>query len=195
MLGKVKGYSRQTQSTVDRVISMIGSVLRIRKPIYKISSMPWVVFFRFVTLLKPLQSNGLLDLYTWDEVRHLLHAESRTTTQGTPPTPPSLTLLDSASLYLMVAIGAQCYGPTKEAVVWAAGLFSYARKLAFAQMLENPSLDLVRVFLLMAFYMFGACRRNSAFMYLGCASRAADILGLHESTQHKHTNPSTRNSR
>jgi hypothetical protein len=195
MLGKVKGYSRQTQSTVDRVISMIGSVLRIRKPIYKISSMPWVVFFRFVTLLKPLQSNGLLDLYTWDEVRHLLHAESRTTTQGTPPTPPSLTLLDSASLYLMVAIGAQCYGPTKEAVVWAAGLFSYARKLAFAQMLENPSLDLVRVFLLMAFYMFGACRRNSAFMYLGCASRAADILGLHESAQHKHTNPSTRNAR
>jgi hypothetical protein len=195
MLGKVKGYSRQTQSTVDRVISMIGSVLRIRKPIYKISSMPWVVFFRFVTLLKPLQSNGLLDLYTWDEVRHLLHAESRTTTQGTPPTPPSLTLLDLASLYLMVAVGAQCYGPTKEAVIWAAGLFSYARKLAFAQMLENPSLDLVRVFLLMAFYMFGACRRNSAFMYLGCASRAADILGLHESTQHKHTNPSTRNAR
>jgi hypothetical protein len=195
MLGKVKGYSRQTQSTVDRVISMIGSVLRIRKPIYRISSMPWVVFFRFVTLLKPLQSNGLLDLYTWDEVRHLLHAESRTTTQGTPPTPPSLTLLDLASLYLMVAIGAQCYGPTKEAVVWAAGLFSYARKLAFAQMLENPSLDLVRVFLLMAFYMFGACRRNSAFMYLGCASRAADILGLHESAQHKHTNPSTRNAR
>jgi hypothetical protein len=195
MLGKVKGYSRQTQSTVDRVISMIGSVLRIRKPIYRISSMPWVVFFRFVTLLKPLQSNGLLDLYTWDEVRHLLHAESRTTTQGTPPTPPSLTLLDSASLYLMVAVGAQCYGPTKEAVIWAAGLFSYARKLAFAQMLENPSLDLVRVFLLMAFYMFGACRRNSAFMYLGCASRAADILGLHESAQHKHTNPSTRNAR
>jgi hypothetical protein len=195
MLGKVKGYSRQTQSTVDRVISMIGSVLRIRKPIYRISSMPWVVFFRFVTLLKPLQSNGLLDLYTWDEVRHLLHAESRTTTQGTPPTPPSLTLLDLASLYLMVAVGAQCYGPTKEAVIWAAGLFSYARKLAFAQMLENPSLDLVRVFLLMAFYMFGACRRNSAFMYLGCASRAADILGLHESAQHKHTNPSTRNAR
>lgn len=195
MLGKVKGYSRQTQSTVDRVISMIGSVLRIRKPIYRISSMPWVMFFRFVTLLKPLQSNGLLDLYTWDEVRHLLHTESRTTTQGTPPTPPSLTLLDLASLYLMVAVGAQCYGPTKEAVIWAAGLFSYARKLAFAQMLENPSLDLVRVFLLMAFYMFGACRRNSAFMYLGCASRAADILGLHESAQHKHTNPSTRNAR
>lgn len=106
-----------------------------------------------------------------------------------------MTPLDSASLYLMVAIGAQCYGPTKEAVIWAAGLFSYARKLAFAQMLENPSLDLVRVFLLMAFYMFGACRRNSAFMYLGCASRAADILGLHESAQHKHTTPSTRSAR
>ena len=153
------------------------------------------MFFRFFTLLKSPQSNGLLDLYTWDEVRHLLHAESRATTQRTPRTPSSLALLDQVSLYLMVAIGAQCYGPTKEAIIWAAELFSYARKLAFAQMLENPSLDLVRVFLLMAFYMFGACRRNSAFMYLGCASRAADILGLHESAQHKHTTPSTRNAR
>lgn len=103
--------------------------------------------------------------------------------------------LKMASLYLMVAIGAQCYGPTKDAVVWAAGLFSFARKLAFAQMLESPSLDFVRVFLLMAFYMFGACRRTSAFMYLGCASKAADILGLHMSAQYKHTTLSTRAAR
>ena len=103
--------------------------------------------------------------------------------------------LESAALYLMVAIGAQCYGPTKDAMVWAAELFSFARKLAFAQMLESPSLNLVRVFLLMAFYMFGACRRNSAFMYLGIASKSADILGLHMSAQQKHTVKSTRNAR
>jgi len=86
----------------------------------------------------------------------------------------------------MVAIGAQCCGPTKDDVTWAAELFSYARKLALERMLEDPSLELVRVFLLMAFYMCGACRRNSAFMYLGVASRAADILGLHMSTPYKH---------
>lgn len=41
-------------------------------------------------------------------------------------------------------------------------------------------MDLVRVFVLMSFYMLGACRRNAAFMYLGVASRAAVALGLHE---------------
>lgn len=40
-------------------------------------------------------------------------------------------------------------------------------------------MDLVRVFLLMSFYMLGACRRNAAFMYLGVAARAAVALGLH----------------
>ncbi|KAI8943672.1 hypothetical protein NX059_001656 [Plenodomus lindquistii] len=62
-------------------------------------------------------------------------------------------------------------------------------------MLEEPSLDLVRVFLLMAFYMFGACRRNSAFMYLGVASKAADILGLHVSAQYKRMSLDARNAR
>lgn len=125
----------------------------------------------------------------------MLQTETRTTAHGGSPVSQTPQTLEMASLYLMVAIGAQCYGPTRDAVVWAAELFSFARKLAFAQMLESPSLDLVRVFLLMAFYMFGACRRNSAFMYLGCASKAADILGLHVSAQHKHAAPSTRDAR
>ena len=46
-------------------------------------------------------------------------------------------------------------------------------------MLEDPNVDMVRTFLLMAFYMLGECRRNSAFMYLGVATRAAVALGLH----------------
>lgn len=37
----------------------------------------------------------------------------------------------------------------------------------------------VQLFLLCAFYMFGACRRNAAYMYLGVASRAAHAIGLH----------------
>lgn len=139
----------------------------------------------WVRLINP-QSNGLLDLYTWEEVCHLLQREGQPARMGGSPASHGLNSLESASLYLMVAIGAQCYGPTKDAVVWAAELFSFARKLAFAQMLESPSLDFVRVFLLMAFYMFGACRRTTAFMYLGCASKAADILGLHMTAQYKH---------
>lgn len=46
-------------------------------------------------------------------------------------------------------------------------------------MLEDPNVDMVRAFILMAFYMLGDCRRNSAFMYLGIATRAAVALGLH----------------
>ncbi|KAF1932448.1 uncharacterized protein M421DRAFT_54743 [Didymella exigua CBS 183.55] len=140
-------------------------------------------------------SKGLLDLYTWEEVCHMLYTETHQNTRDASPTSHISTGFESAALYLMVAIGAQCYGPTKDAAVWAAELFSFARKLAFAQMLESPCLDLVRVFLLMAFYMFGACRRNSAFMYLGIASKSADILGLHMSAQQKHTAASTRNAR
>lgn len=54
--------------------------------------------------------------------------------------------------------------------------------MAFNGMLEYPSINLVRMFLLMAFYMLGASRRNSAFMYIGVASKSADILGLHVSS-------------
>lgn len=94
----------------------------------------------------------------------------------------------------MIAIGAQCNRSIDDAA-WAAKLFSYARKMALEGMLENPSLDLIRAFLLMAFYMFGACRRNSAFMYLGVASKAADILGLHSPVQYKHLSQEAKNSR
>lgn len=125
----------------------------------------------------------------------MLHVESQSNTCDASPTSQNPKVLETAALYLMVAIGAQCHGPTKDAATWAAELFSFARKLAFAHMLEIPSLDLVRVFLLMAFYMFGACRRNSAFMYLGIASKSADILGLHISAPQKHTATSTQNLR
>lgn len=46
-------------------------------------------------------------------------------------------------------------------------------------MLEDPDIDMVRAFILMTFYMLGHCRRNTAFLYLGIATRAAVALGLH----------------
>jgi hypothetical protein len=46
-------------------------------------------------------------------------------------------------------------------------------------MLEDPDVDMVRVFMIMSFYLLGECRRNTAFMYLGNAARAAVSLGLH----------------
>lgn len=81
---------------------------------------------------------------------------------------------------VMIAIGAQsCKGDPTTA---QAERFFFARgqRRAFSSMLETPSLELVRLFLCMSFYMLGACRRNAAFMYVSVAARAAVALGLHQ---------------
>lgn len=53
-----------------------------------------------------------------------------------------------------------------------------AQVAAFSDLLENPSVMIVQVFVLLAYYMLQACRRNTAFMYVGIAARAAYALGL-----------------
>jgi hypothetical protein len=84
----------------------------------------------------------------------------------------------------MIAIGSQCRGSDQPEIKRAGKYFAQAQKMAFVDMLQNPSLSMIRIFLLMAFYMLGACRRNTAFMYIGIASKAATILGLHIPYQH-----------
>lgn len=80
---------------------------------------------------------------------------------------------------LMIAIGAQCCMTEPYIVKAERCFFARGQRLAFAGMLEDPNLDVVRAFLLMSFYMLGAARRNAAFMYLGVATQAAVALGLH----------------
>jgi hypothetical protein len=88
----------------------------------------------------------------------------------------------AAILDLMVAIGAQSRLNDPESLQTERFYFARGQQRTFANFLADPSMDLVRVFLLMSFYMLGACRRNAAFMYLGVASRAAVALGFHEDT-------------
>lgn len=80
---------------------------------------------------------------------------------------------------LVIAIGAQSCPNEPKTVRIERFFFNRGQQRTFANFLEDPSMDLVRVFLLMSFYMFGACRRNAAFMYLGVAARSAVALGLH----------------
>jgi hypothetical protein len=80
---------------------------------------------------------------------------------------------------LIIAIGAQCCAAEPLTTRAENLYFIRGQRHAFAGMLEDPSLDLVRAFLLMSFYLLRACRRNATFMYLGVASRAAVALGLH----------------
>ncbi|GKT66136.1 LOW QUALITY PROTEIN: C6 transcription factor [Colletotrichum tofieldiae] len=126
-------------------------------------------------------SSGLLDLFDESGIDRLLAVAD----------PPSIEFdrvkiqngdEGRLCLYMMVAIGAQCRGQPGDAHK-AFRYFEEARKLSFAGMLSDPTLDTARGFVLMAFYMFGACRRNSAFMYLGVATKAASVMGLHMADQ------------
>lgn len=88
---------------------------------------------------------------------------------------------------MILAIGGQCRESHLEDLQYSKDIFIVAQKSAFAEMLCDPSLDMIAVFLFMAFYMLGACRRNGAFMYLGVAVKAAYVLGLHKSDLSNHT--------
>ncbi|OJI85072.1 hypothetical protein ASPTUDRAFT_120061 [Aspergillus tubingensis CBS 134.48] len=94
-----------------------------------------------------------------------------------PSTHPDRTEMAVAGM--IIAIGAQASKRTVSTEQAERYFFSRAQRSAFEGMLENPSLTLIRLFLLMSFYMLGACRRNAAFMYVGVAVRAAVALGLH----------------
>jgi hypothetical protein len=96
---------------------------------------------------------------------------------------------------LILAIGGQCRSITRLDRQYAVQCFSRAQKAAFTGLLEDPCLDMVRCFLLMAFYELGACRRNSAFMYIGIASKAAAALGLHEMSQYQYFSEADRRTR
>ncbi|OAP56024.1 hypothetical protein AYL99_10176 [Fonsecaea erecta] len=101
----------------------------------------------------------------------------------------------AAALDLIIAIGAQCRAADQYDRQYAVRLFSRAQKTALAGGLEDPCLDMVRCFLLMTFYMLGACRRNAAFMYMGIASQAASALGLHVTEQYRHFSASDQSVR
>ncbi|KAJ5638230.1 hypothetical protein N7490_008109 [Penicillium lividum] len=86
----------------------------------------------------------------------------------------------AAIVDLMIAIGAQSCLNEPDTVQFERLFFTRGQRRTFANFLEDPSMDIARAFLLMSFYMLGACRRNAAFMYLGVAARSAVALGLHE---------------
>lgn len=90
-----------------------------------------------------------------------------------------------ATKMMIISIGIQCSSDEGEPLLQDQAFFMRARQAAFASFLENSCPDMVRVFLLMSFYMLGACRRNTATMYLGVAGQAAHILGLHNPDLHK----------
>lgn len=107
--------------------------------------------------------------------------------QGNSPS-VHLSPLRRASLDLVVAIGAQCTSQQDSQNVGRI-FFRGAQRQALAEMLQDPDIEMVRVYLLMAFYMLGECRRNTAYMYLSVAARAAIALGLHSPSSYSGKQP------
>lgn len=125
------------------------------------------------------QISGILDLFRPNELEeNIVSSTSRDDRQS-----PKSARAVSAAFNMVLAIGYQCQGSDPSAPALAAHHFAQAQSFAFEGMICDPSLDMVRLFLLMAFYLLTACRRNGAFMYLGIASKAASALGLHRNEQ------------
>lgn len=148
-----------------------------------------------ISQLRSMQSSGFLDLYTQDEVTELISLATDEQNANRSPASPPIDRAALASLYLMLAIGYQVRGGSRDDLALATKYFNQGRQMAFEKMLEDPTINLARAFLLLAFYMCGACRRNSAFMYLGVAAKSADILGLHAAAKHKHISKAEQDSR
>ncbi|KAF4427673.1 Filamentous growth regulator 27 [Colletotrichum fructicola] len=128
-------------------------------------------------------SSGLLDLFDKSEIDTLVDAtHPREKSVSSSSTGFATDIEGRVCLYMMIAIGAQCRGRPED-MPKAFQYFSQARTLSFHGFLTDLTLNMARGFVLMAFYMFGACRRNAAFMYLGVATKAASVLGLHMSDQ------------
>ncbi|KAK1964633.1 fungal-specific transcription factor domain-containing protein [Colletotrichum sublineola] len=83
----------------------------------------------------------------------------------------------SCIFFLVFSIGAQRCPEDRDAD--AEKYFHYGRFLAVSYAMENPTYNTVRSYILITVYLLGASRRNSAFMHLGVAVRAAYTLGIH----------------
>lgn len=119
-----------------------------------------------------------MDLFERSDIYKVLQTENSSHKR-------KLTKEDLAILYLVIAIGGQCRGASPADHQYAVNYFSRGQQLGFDGMLKDPSIHMVRIFVLMAFYMLGACHRNAAYMYLGVASKAAATLGLHIKRQYQ----------
>ncbi|PYI00611.1 hypothetical protein BO78DRAFT_437872 [Aspergillus sclerotiicarbonarius CBS 121057] len=116
-------------------------------------------------------TSGVLDLFTGEEIDRLMAERQKG--------PPAHSSKDTAALDLALSIGAQARGSRDDLLI-TKGYFLRARAVAFDGMLMSQDVNTVRLFTLLAFRMLGACNRNAATMYLGIATKAAVILGLHQ---------------
>jgi Fungal specific transcription factor domain/Fungal Zn(2)-Cys(6) binuclear cluster domain len=115
-------------------------------------------------------TNGVLDLFD-EDVFENISEWLENASSGEPQLPSSI-------YFLVFAIGAQTCSE-EDLDVAAESYFSYGRYLTATTFMEEPSILIIQLTVLISMFLLGAARRNGAFMYLGIAVRAAYALGLH----------------
>ncbi|WDK10373.1 fungal specific transcription factor domain-containing protein [Colletotrichum graminicola] len=116
-------------------------------------------------------TNCILDIF--DEA--MLRKDIESWLRGDPASQDEEAM--SCIFFLALGIGAQRCPEDRDAD--SEKYFHYGRFLAVSYVMENPTYNTVRSYILITIYLLGASRRNSAFMHLGVAVRAAYTLGIH----------------
>ncbi|KAK0391498.1 hypothetical protein NLU13_0999 [Sarocladium strictum] len=136
-------------------------------------------------------TSGFLCMFSDEEITHLLGVYEGTKTSLDVGHNRGIKQDDLASLYLVLAIGARCRGSNESDKRVASTFFAQGQQITFRDMLHDPTISMVTNFILMSFYMFASSRRNTGLLYLGVASKAATILGLHVMELNKGLRPET----
>lgn len=124
-----------------------------------------------------LQTSGILDVFTASEIDQLATERSNgaTSTSST-----GTRRYDMAAFEVALAIGAGNQPTTDADSLTTVSPITSAMQSAFAGQLTDPSISMIRVFLLLAFYMVSTGQKCAASMYMAISGRAALHLGLHQ---------------
>lgn len=86
---------------------------------------------------------------------------------------------NAASLYLVLALGAQARAQDRLDEIIAQHCFILGREQAAAALKGTPDISMVQAYCMIAWYLLTASRRSVATMYLGLAVQAAYSIGIH----------------
>ncbi|KAL3590751.1 hypothetical protein FPOAC2_12953 [Fusarium poae] len=138
-----------------------------------------------------IATTGIIYIYSPEQLLEMLQDIEEGTGQNSDTSGPSPYRQKSAIIDLAIAIGGQGCRATPKSLYYAQKHFDHGQKLAFEEMLLDPTTDLVAVFMMMTVYLMNACKRKGAFIYLGVATRLAHAIGLHLPESYNHLAPKT----
>ncbi|XEU94978.1 hypothetical protein FSHL1_000262 [Fusarium sambucinum] len=138
-----------------------------------------------------IATTGIIYIYSPEQMLEILEEIEESRKQNPHASESSSSRQKSAVIDLAIAIGGQGCRTTPKSLYHAQKHFDRGQKLAFEEMLLDPTSDLVAIFMMMTIYLMNACKRKGAFIYLGVAIRLAHAIGLHLPESYNNLAPKT----